>query len=135
MTACNTMLSTCFLRGLTCPTHWRLDDIAQTFLVVPCQAAECPLYTMIIPTILTPECPLHTMIIPTILTTMVAILISQKMNLPLRLQCNSNFTIPTLSSATNGAPKHRDNKPPYLHLPCNSNRPGTGIESASASAM
>ena len=35
----------------------------------------------------------------------------------------------------NRAPKRGDSKTPYLHLPCNSNWPGIGIKSASASAL
>ena len=71
----------------------------------------------------------------TILKAMVAFLIIRKLNLPLHLQCNSNSSSPTIISATNRAPKRGDSKTPHLHLPCTSNWPGTGIESASSSAM
>ena len=66
---------------------------------------------------------------------MVAISILRKLDLPLRPQCNSNSSIPTIGSATNRAQKHADNKTPHLHLPCNSNWPGIGIKSAPASAL
>ena len=64
----------------------------------------------------------------TILTEMVAILIFGELYLPLRLQCNSNSSIPTIRSATNRAQKHVDSKTTRLHLPCNSTWPGWELD-------
>ena len=56
----------------------------------------------------------------------------------LRTLERSMFSVPTSGmhhTLVLKPPKHGHGKTPYLHLPCNFNWPGTGIESASASAM